>query len=79
VGIYQAISAAVIACAIIAAVTVLTWHGSINGEAAVAIFSTIIGGAGTATVAHVATRNGASQVAAATASTLDRTVRQPSV
>lgn len=55
----SAAAAAVIAIAVIAAVAVLTWHGSITGEAAVGIFGTIIGGAGVGTAQHVGTKTGA--------------------
>jgi hypothetical protein len=55
----SAISGGVIAVAVIAAVAVLTWHGSITGEAAVGIFGTIIGGAGVGVTSHVAVKTGA--------------------
>lgn len=58
-GLVQSVGAVVVAVAVVTAVTLLTWHGSINGEAAVGIFGTIIGGGGVATVAHVATKTGA--------------------
>lgn len=72
VGTIQSIGAVIVACAVIAAVTVLTWHGSINGEAAVGILATIIGGGGVATVAHVATKTGASASYVATERALKR-------
>jgi hypothetical protein len=55
----SAITAAVISLALIASVAVLTWHGDITGEAAVAFFAAIAGGAGAAGVGHVATKTGA--------------------
>jgi hypothetical protein len=38
--------------AVIAGVTALAWHGTINGEAAVSIYSTIIAGGGAAYIKH---------------------------
>lgn len=50
------ISGAVVALALVAAVAVLTWHGSIDGQGALAFFG-VIAGAGTAAgVGHVATK-----------------------
>lgn len=54
----QAIVTGVISLAVIAGVTILTWHGSINGEAAIGIFGTIIGGGGVAAISHIATNTG---------------------
>lgn len=51
---------AVTILALIAAVAVLTWHGDITGEAAVAFFGTLGGGGAAAGVSHVATKTGAS-------------------
>lgn len=49
----KTITGTVTALAVIAAVTVLAWHGTINGEATVGIFATIIAGGG-AVAAHAA-------------------------
>lgn len=53
------IVAAVVVVTLIAAVTVLTWHGAISGEAAIAFFGTLGGGGAVAGVSHVATKTGA--------------------
>lgn len=56
------LAGSVLVLAIIIAVSVLTWHGSITGEAAIAIFGAIVGGGGVATVSHLATQTGADAV-----------------
>jgi len=55
----SAITAALISLALVASVAVLTWHGDITGEAAIAFFAAIACGAGAAGVGHVATKTGA--------------------
>lgn len=52
-GVVSTIGGYVLALAVIGAATVLAWHGTINGEATVGIFATIIAGGG-AVVAHSA-------------------------
>ena len=55
----NATMAAIVALGVIGAVAVLTWHGSITGEAAVGIFSGIIFGGGVGAAAHVGVKTGA--------------------
>lgn len=57
--IINAVVAGVVSIAVVASVAVLTWHGSITGEAAIGIFGTVIGGGGVAVIAHTATNTGA--------------------
>lgn len=54
-----AIIAGVVSIVLIAAVAVLTWHGSINGEAAMTFFGGLAGVGTAAGVGHVATKTGA--------------------
>jgi len=53
------VTATLVSLALIAAVAFLTWHGDISGEAAIAFFAAVIGGAGAAGIGHVATKTGA--------------------
>lgn len=55
----QLIVACIVIIAIIAAVATLTWHGSITGEAAVAIFSGVLGGGIVGGAQHVGVSAGA--------------------
>lgn len=54
-----AIIAGAVSLALIAAVAVLTWHGSIDGQAAMTFFAGIAGVGTAAGVGHVATTTGA--------------------
>lgn len=53
------IAAALVALGVIAAVTVLTWHGSIDGQAAIGIFGAILGGVGIGAAQHTSFKTGA--------------------
>lgn len=55
----SSIVTAVTTIVVIAAVSVLTWHGDISGEAAVGIFGTVLGGGVVGVTNHVATKTGA--------------------
>lgn len=49
----QLIVAGVVLLAIVGAVVVLTWHGSITGEACVSLLSAVLGGAVVGGAVHV--------------------------
>lgn len=52
-------AATVIVVAIVAAVAALTWHGSITGEAAVALYASVLGGSLVGGAVHVGVKQGA--------------------
>lgn len=53
------ITGAIVALALIAVVGVLTWHGSVDGQAAMTFFAGVAGVGGGAVGNHVATKTGA--------------------
>ncbi len=57
---------AVVTIAILASATALAYHGTINGEAIVALYVSIMSGLGVAGVAHVAAGQGARSALATT-------------
>lgn len=48
-----------VAIAVVAAVAVLTWHGSITGEAAVGLFGAVLGGGAVGGAQHASFKAGA--------------------
>ena len=53
------LGAVAVTITLIVAVTVLTWHGSITGEACISIFSGVLGGAIVGGAQHVGAQQGA--------------------
>jgi hypothetical protein len=62
----SAIIAGVTTVAVIAAASVLTWHGSITGEAAVTLFASVLAGGGAAVISQTSHKAGARAASSST-------------